>query len=75
MLKKIRVFLATLVITAFFAFFLDVVQLLPYHTLGTVKWERLGRGGPVLEATPPSDELMNARKEQLEAMGLNVIIH
>ena len=53
----------------------EVVQILPYHTLGTVKWERLGRKGPVLEAVPPSDELINARKEQLEAMGLNVIIH
>ena len=53
----------------------DVVQLLPYHTLGTVKWERLGQSGPVVEAVPPSDELIQARKEQLEAMGLNVIIH
>jgi pyruvate formate lyase activating enzyme len=53
----------------------EVVQLLPYHTLGTVKWERLQRTGPVLEATPPSDELMEARKKQLEDMGLGVIIH
>jgi len=53
----------------------EVVQLLPYHNLGTVKWERLQRNSPVLEATPPSDELMQARKKQLEDMGLNVIIH
>ena len=53
----------------------EVVQLLPYHTLGTVKWERLQRTGPILEATPPSDDLMQARKKQLEDMGLNVIIH
>jgi pyruvate formate lyase activating enzyme len=53
----------------------EVVQLLPYHNLGVVKWERLQRNAPVLEATPPSDELMQARKKQLEAMGLNVIIH
>jgi pyruvate formate lyase activating enzyme len=53
----------------------EVVQLLPYHSLGTVKWERLQRNAPVLEATPPSDELMQARKKQLEDMGLNVIIH
>lgn len=52
-----------------------VVQLLPYHTLGSVKYERLQRGAPPVVAEPPSDELMNARKEQLEAMGLNVMIH
>jgi pyruvate formate lyase activating enzyme len=53
----------------------EVVQLLPYHNLGVVKWERLQKNAPVLEATPPSDELMQARKKQLEDMGLNVIIH
>jgi len=53
----------------------EVVQLLPYHNLGTVKWERLQRNAPVLEAAPPSDELMQARKKQLEEMGLHVIIH
>lgn len=53
----------------------ELVQLLPYHTLGTVKWERLNRKGPVLEAIPPTDELMQARKKQLEDMGLNVMIH
>jgi pyruvate formate lyase activating enzyme len=53
----------------------EVVQLLPYHTLGTVKWERLQRTGPILEAAPPTDELMQSRKKQLEDMGLNVIIH
>ncbi len=53
----------------------EVVQLLPYHALGVTKWDRLGRNKPVLEATPPSDELMQARKKQLEDMGLPVIIH
>ena len=53
----------------------EVVQLLPYHTLGTVKWERLQRNHPILEAEPPKDELVQARKEQLEAMGLKVMIH
>ncbi len=53
----------------------EVVQLLPYHSLGTVKWERLGRTGPILEADPPSDELMQARKKQLEDMGIKVMIH
>jgi len=53
----------------------EVVQILPYHNLGTVKWERLQTKKPVFEATPPTDELINARKEQLESMGLNVIVH
>ncbi|NLT39918.1 MAG: pyruvate formate lyase 1-activating protein, partial [Clostridiales bacterium] len=48
---------------------------LPYHTLGTVKWERLQRKAPIIEAVPPSDELIQARKEQLEALGLNVTVH
>jgi pyruvate formate lyase activating enzyme len=51
------------------------VQLLPYHNLGTVKYERLQRSVPILEAEAPSDELMIARKEQLEALGLSVMIH
>jgi pyruvate formate lyase activating enzyme len=53
----------------------EIVQLLPYHNLGVVKWERLQRNHPVLEATAPPDELMQARKKQLEDMGINVIIH
>ncbi len=53
----------------------EVVQLLPYHARGVTKWDRRGRNKPVLEATPPSDELMQARKKQLEDMGLPVIIH
>lgn len=52
------------------------VQLLPYHNLGVVKWERLGRNGPALEATPPTEEFMKKRKALLESMGLtNVVIH
>ena len=53
----------------------EVVQILPYHNLGTVKWERLQTGKPVFEAAPPTDELISARKKQLEDMGLNVVVH
>ncbi len=54
----------------------ETVQLLPYHNLGVVKWERLGRPGPALEAVPPSEEQMKSLKKQLEDMGVrNVIIH
>jgi len=55
----------------------DVVQILPYHTLGTVKWERLGTldDASIYEAEPPAEELLQERKKQLEAMGLKVIVH
>lgn len=53
----------------------DVVQLLPYHTLGVSKHERLLKNEKVFVAEPPGDELMEKRKAQLEAAGLNVIIH
>jgi pyruvate formate lyase activating enzyme len=51
------------------------VQILPYHKLGAVKWERLQKDRPIFEAEPPSEELVNARKKQLENMGLYVIVH
>ena len=53
----------------------ELIQILPYHELGTVKWERLQTNRPIFEATPPSDELIQKRKKQLEDMGLNVIVH
>ncbi|NLO47316.1 MAG: glycyl-radical enzyme activating protein [Clostridiales bacterium] len=53
----------------------DVVQLLPYHNMGTVKWERLQRNAPVLEAVVPSDALVRERKARLESYGLKVMIH
>ena len=53
----------------------EVVQLLPYHKLGTVKWERLQRHNKVFESVPPKDELVQARKAYLESLGLNVMIH
>ena len=53
----------------------EVVQLLPYHTLGTVKYERLQRTAPILEAEPPSEELVEERKKLLQYLGLKVIIH
>ena len=53
----------------------DVVQILPYHNLGTVKWERLQTNKTIFEATPPSDDLVQMRKKQLEDIGLNVIVH
>jgi pyruvate formate lyase activating enzyme len=53
----------------------EVVQLLPYHRLGTVKWERLQRKAPAVEADIPSEDLIDARKKQLETLGLPVMVH
>lgn len=53
----------------------ETVQLLPYHKLGVTKWARLQRNNPIFVAEPPSDETIFERKEQLNHMGLNVIVH
>ncbi|MCL2391684.1 MAG: glycyl-radical enzyme activating protein [Oscillospiraceae bacterium] len=53
----------------------QVVQILPYHNLGTAKWERLQTSAPVFAAEVPSENLIQARKKQLESMGLNVVVH
>ena len=39
------------------------VEVLPYHTLGIVKWEKLGIPYPLGGVRPPSEErIANARK-------------
>lgn len=53
----------------------DLVQLLPYHNLGTAKWDRLQTNKPVFEAALPAEAMLEARKKQLEEMGLSVIVH
>lgn len=53
----------------------EVVQLLPYHKLGVVKWNRLQRNNPIFVAEPHPEELIQERKKQLEDMGLKVVIH
>lgn len=53
----------------------DIVQLLPYHTMGISKHDRLLKKEKVFVAEPPSDEVMQARKTQLEGYGLKVRIH
>jgi pyruvate formate lyase activating enzyme len=51
-----------------------LIQLLPYHNLGVVKYQRIS-DKPVLEAAPPSEEKMDSLKKMLEAMHLPVTIH
>ncbi|WP_169716822.1 glycyl-radical enzyme activating protein [Sporomusa acidovorans] len=52
-----------------------VIQLLPYHNLGVVKYERLQQEGKVLEAKPPSEEKIKNLKQLLTEMGLTVVVH
>lgn len=52
-----------------------VVQLLPYHNMGNMKYFRLDENAVVMEVTPPSDEEMQRHKQVLEDMGLPVTIH
>ena len=46
----------------------EVVQLLPYHTLGTVKYERLQRTAPILKRSP-SEKLVEERKNSWKIWG------
>ncbi len=52
----------------------EVVQLLPYHNMGVMKYLRISDGKP-MEATPPSDEKMAALRELMASYGLRVTIH
>jgi pyruvate formate lyase activating enzyme len=52
-----------------------VIQLLPYHNLGVMKYRRIDDDRVLLEATPPSDDKMQGLKTLLDDMGLNVTIH
>jgi pyruvate formate lyase activating enzyme len=52
-----------------------VIQLLPYHNLGVMKYHRLDDSKPILEAEPPSDEKIQSMKDLLEGLGLPVTVH
>ena len=51
-----------------------MVQLLPYHNLGVMKYLRIS-DKPAMEATPPSDEYMQKLKKIMEEYELPVSIH
>ena len=51
------------------------IQLLPYHKYGLSKYDRLLSKQSVFEATPPSDEFMELRKNQLVELGFEVQVH
>jgi pyruvate formate lyase activating enzyme len=52
-----------------------VVQILPYHKFGTVKWDRLSRRPPVFDAEVPTEAEVDAAKAIFESFGLPVTIH
>ena len=51
------------------------VQLLPYHTLGLAKHERLQSKDKVFAATPLSDEEVKVFREPFVSKGIDVVIH
>ena len=53
----------------------ELIQLLPYHSMGTMKYFRLDENAKVMEAVPPSDAEMERHKAALQEMGLPVTIH
>ena len=52
-----------------------LVQILPYHRLGIVKYQRLQRKYELESLQPPTDEYMESCKEQIESYGMKVQIH
>jgi pyruvate formate lyase activating enzyme len=54
---------------------ITVIQLLPYHNLGVMKYQRIDDSRIVLEAEPPSDTTIQFLKELLEESGLSVTVH
>jgi pyruvate formate lyase activating enzyme len=52
-----------------------LIQLLPYHNLGVMKYQRIDDSKKVMEAPLPSDKKIQAFKKILEDMGLSVTVH
>jgi len=52
-----------------------MIQLLPYHNMGVMKYQRISNDHKVLEAPVPSDERIQSLKDILEEFGLTVTIH
>jgi len=53
----------------------ELIQLLPYHSMGNMKYFRLDENAKVMEAVPPSDGEMERHKQLLQEMGLPVTVH
>jgi pyruvate formate lyase activating enzyme len=53
----------------------DVVQLLPYHKMGSTKYTRLGRKYRLVNVEAPSNEFMEEQLKLFQSLGLDAIIH
>ena len=49
---------------------IELVDVLPFHRLGTTKYERLGLRYPLADVTPPDHELLERVHERFRAHGL-----
>ena len=54
---------------------IDVVQLLPYHKFGSMKYIRLGIPYRLTNVEPPSDEFMKEQLAYFQSCGLPAMIH
>lgn len=52
-----------------------VVQVLPYHRMGSAKYRRLQRCDPMPPTEPPSAEQIAGHVARLERLGLSVVVH
>jgi pyruvate formate lyase activating enzyme len=52
-----------------------VVQLLPFHRMGSVKYQRLQQEDPMPSTDPPTAEAMQEHLKHFTALDLNVVIH
>jgi pyruvate formate lyase activating enzyme len=51
------------------------LQLLPYHKLGSAKYNRIGKKYPLVHVEPPSDETMHRHLDLMLSYGLPAHIH
>jgi pyruvate formate lyase activating enzyme len=52
-----------------------VIQLLPYHSLGVMKYHRIDDSRMAIESEPLSDAKIHSLKKLLESLGLPVTVH
>lgn len=52
-----------------------VVQLLPYHRMGSAKYARLQRCDPMPPTEPPASEEIGEHVARLERLGLRAVVH
>ena len=52
-----------------------IIQLLPYHNMGVMKYQRISNDHKVLEAPVPTEDKIQSLKKILEDLGLSVTVH